>query len=275
MRSGGNPAVARYVDSLELIAFPSAGGGSSLFAGWADLLPDWVAVRPVRLPGRLDRLRERSFASMQPLVETLAAELAPALRGPFALFGHSMGALVAFELARKLRTRTEEKPVALFVASCGAPHLARRGPTLRHLPDDRFLAELRRLDGMPDHVEATDEMLELALPALRADISLCETYVCAREPPLPVRISAFVGSRDPLVKSGDVAAWRVHTSAGFELRVVPGGHFFSRRHTNVLIGAIASDLRASLGAGWPRSPAEARPITEWREASEPDRAGEG
>jgi medium-chain acyl-[acyl-carrier-protein] hydrolase len=244
--------------ALDLVAFPCAGGTPALFAGWAERLPDGLNLRPVRLPGRLDRLREPPFTSMQPLAEALASELAPAVRAPFALFGHSMGALVAFELARELRRRGNDLLVALFVASCYAPHLPRGGPMLRDLPDDRFVAELRRLGAVAESA-GSEELLELTLPALRADIELCETYSCAREAPLDVPISAFVGDSDPRVGHDDLAAWTEQTHADFEMRVLPGDHFFSWDHQDEIVDAIATDLRTWMGFGSGHAFAETHP----------------
>jgi medium-chain acyl-[acyl-carrier-protein] hydrolase len=217
-----------------------------MFAGWSRLLPDGIDLWPVRLPGRQDRLREPPFTSMGPLVQALSYELAPAFVSPFVLMGHSMGALVAFELARELRRRGQRSPVALLLASCAAPDLSMGAPLLHKLPDERFVAELRRLGGIPEAVARSDELLELVLPALRADIALCETYEYAAEPPLEVPISTFVGSRDLRVSRAEMAAWRHHTDSDFVSRVLPGDHFFSRPAQSTLVNALAEDLRARL-----------------------------
>jgi medium-chain acyl-[acyl-carrier-protein] hydrolase len=238
-------APAEATETVRLLGFPCAGGSASSFAGWTAELPSTVELRPVRLPGRLDRLHEPPFTSMAPLVETLADELEPTLTSPFAMFGHSMGALVAYELARELRRRGARRPAGLFVASCGAPHLPRRAPPLRALPDDRFISELRRLDGIPEELARSDELLELVLPALRADIVLCEEYAWAPEPPLDVPISVFGGASDPRVLADDLTAWHDHTEAAFVQRTVAGNHFFPWRSGEALVNAMADDLR-----GW-------------------------
>jgi medium-chain acyl-[acyl-carrier-protein] hydrolase len=228
--------------TVDLVAFPCAGGTPALFGEWGELLPDDVKLRPVRLAGRLDRFREPAFTRMEPLVDALANELAPRFEAPFSLFGHSMGSLVAFELARELRRRGNRQLVSLVVASCYAPQLRRRGPDLRDLPADRFVAALLRLNAIPELPE-NDELLDLTLPALRADIELCETYTCAPEAPLDVPISAFVGSRDPRVARDELEAWSAQTHAEFHMRVLPGDHFFSWRQHDALVDAIVADLR--------------------------------
>jgi medium-chain acyl-[acyl-carrier-protein] hydrolase len=228
---------------LRLIAFPPAGASASVFRAWPDWLPPDIELWPVQLPGRQDRLREAPFTGVAPLVRSLAAELMLPPDERFALFGHSMGALVAFELARELRRRGGPRPSRLFVTSCRAPQLPRPQPLLGGLPDDALIYELRRLGGIPEEVVRDRELLDLIIPALRADVTLLERYVYAAEEPLAVPISAFGGWRDRSVNQADLSAWRAHTAAGFELRMLDGGHFLTRSGERQLVGAIVDHLR--------------------------------
>src|SRR5258708_2622210 len=172
---------------LRLFCFPSAGGGASVFRGWGEHLPPGVAVLPVRLPGRETRLGEPPFDLMEQLIEALREAIAPYLDQPFAFFGHSLGAAIAFELARTL----PDPPACLLVSGARAPQLRRD-----HVPppppaDEGLIQELRRLDGIPQELLDNQELMQLALPALRADTALYRNYVYTEGPPLACDIRAY------------------------------------------------------------------------------------
>jgi medium-chain acyl-[acyl-carrier-protein] hydrolase len=160
------------------------------------------------------------------VVDELAPRVAEAGEGRFAIFGHSMGALVAFELARRLRALGGPTPLALLVAGMGAPHCPPSRPPARHLPDDEFIVAVDRYGGLPAAVLESDELLELVLPALRADFEAAETYRYVPGEPLDVPIVAAAGVEDAFVPDGTLEAWADHTSVGCEARRMPGGHFF-------------------------------------------------
>lgn len=239
---------------IRLIAFPAAGASASMFRAWAGWLPGDIELWPARLPGRQDRLREAPFTGIAPLVRTLAAELERSPGKPFAFFGHSLGALIAFELARELRRRSCPQPSQLFVASCAAPRFWRDRPRMSGLPDDALVRQLRMLDGIPEEVVRDRELLHLVVPALRADVLMSDTYVHMREEPLAVPISVFGGARDRFMKRADLSAWREQTTAGFELRILDGGHFFAPPAERLMVGTIAGQLRRA------RGDAEADPV---------------
>jgi surfactin synthase thioesterase subunit len=209
-----------------LFCFPHAGGGAAPLQAWRSRFAGRLAVCPARLPGRENRLDEAPAQSMQELAGALADAIAPHLGVPFAFFGHSMGAVIAFELARELRRRKRKLPCALVVSAARAPQLR-----LGYVPppepsEEQLLEELRRLEGVPPGVLDSPEALRLALPVLRADTRLFRNYVYSREEPLAAPMLACGGESDPNVRPAHLEAWREQTSSDFLLRLYPGGHFY-------------------------------------------------
>ncbi|HEU0016459.1 MAG TPA: thioesterase domain-containing protein [Longimicrobium sp.] len=232
---------------LRLLCLPHAGGGASAFRGWADALPVQVEVCPVQLPGRETRIAEPAIDRMGPLAEALADALARWRDLPFAVFGHSNGALIGFELARRLRRTGAPGPVHLFACGRRAPDAARPGPPTAHLPDAAFLDSLRDLGGIPDALREHPELLALLLPTLRADVALNEAYVFTEEAPLACPITGYAGELDPRAPPAEMERWARHTSAAFALRTFPGGHFFPQTHRAEVLRALSADLPALLG----------------------------
>ncbi|MCL5670566.1 MAG: alpha/beta fold hydrolase, partial [Acidobacteria bacterium] len=206
-------------------------------------LPADVEVCPVQFPGRGTRLMETPFAQIWPPVQALAQALAPLLDKPFAFFGHSLGALFGFELARQLRRQSGVQPVRLFVSADLAPQIPHRGRPIHALPEGEFLDELRRLNGIPQKVLEDVELMQIMLPVLRADFAVYETYAYSAEPPLNCPISTFGGLQDDRVSRGDLEAWRDQTSVSFSLRMFPGDHFFLHAAQPLLLQALSEELR--------------------------------
>jgi surfactin synthase thioesterase subunit len=211
---------------LRLLCLPFAGAGASAFRGWPETLPHDVDVVALQPPGREGRIAEPPFRSLLPLVESLADAVDGVLDVPLVLFGHSMGALAAFELVRSLRRRESALPAHLVVSGLRAPQLPRRSPELHRLADAALVVELRRLGGTPRDVLEHDELLELVLPTLRADLTMCETYEYVPEPPFACPVSAWRGRFDREVDDCELEAWAEHTSGGFDTRIFPGGHSY-------------------------------------------------
>lgn len=213
--------------ALRLLTLPYAGGGSAMYYRWRQILPAPIDVAPISLPGREARFAERPQTDLRALVAEIADAVVPALDRPFAILGHSMGAWLAFELARELRRRAMPMPCVLIVAASPAPHRPRSMQPMHELRDAEFVAEMsRRFDGVPPAVLANDELLHLLLPAMRADVELLETYEYSDEPPLACDVLAIGGTKDRAVSATDLADWRRHTSGRFSHRRLPGGHFF-------------------------------------------------
>ena len=229
---------------LRLFCFPYVGTGASIFRTWSDGLPPDVEVCPVQFPGRGTRLMETPFTQLSPLVQALAQGLAPLMDKPFAFFGHSLGALVGFELARQLRRQSGVQPVRLFVSADRAPQAPRRHPPIHALPEPEFLLELRRLNGIPGKVFEDAEVMQIMLPALRADFAVYETYLYSTEPPLNCFISGFGGLQDQRVSRGELEAWCDQTSGSFALCMFPGDHFFLNTTQSRLLQVLSQELRA-------------------------------
>jgi medium-chain acyl-[acyl-carrier-protein] hydrolase len=233
---------SRPLARLRLFCFPYAGGGASIFRSWAERLPDAVEVCPVQLPGREGRLGEAPFTRLAPLIQTLALVLQPYLDMPFAFFGHSMGALVSFELARLLQKQASQSPQYLLVSAYGAPQLPGTAPSIYHLPDAAFLEEIRRLEGTPEQILQNPELMQLLMPTLRADFELCGTYNYMHGEPLDCPISAFGGIQDAAISRKELEAWRAQTRRAFQLRMFFGNHFFIHSAQQSLLQAITQDL---------------------------------
>lgn len=236
---------------LRLLLLPHAGGGASAFRGWAGALPPEVEVCPVQLPGRENRLGERAFDRLQPLVESLAGALERWRDLPYAVLGHSNGALIGFELARHARRTGAPGPVHLFASGRRAPHLPSRTRDVHQLPQAELVAELAELGGMPREVLEHPELMALLVPLLRADMALTETYEHRDEPPLAAPITALGGTEDAKVPLSDVEAWGRHTCGGFRLHAFPGDHFYLYSRREPVIAALLPLLRPLLSPSEP------------------------
>ena len=227
---------------LRLFCFPYSGAGPNIFYQWANLLPPAIEVCAVQYPGRGVRMSEPPIVHMDELIAAIAPQMSSYFDKPFAFFGHSLGAVVAFELARGLRRDYDRLPVHLIVSGHSAPQIPDRRPPIHALPDDVFIAELRKLNGTPEEVLQNQELLSLLLPILRADFQLSETYEYRPEAPLATPLAAFGGLGDPFINREELEAWAEHSSAGFRVRMFPGDHFYLNTNRALLLQALAREL---------------------------------
>jgi medium-chain acyl-[acyl-carrier-protein] hydrolase len=241
-----NPWLVRFGSSpragVRLFCFPYAGGAAHVFRQWPRLLPGDVEVCAVQPPGRGSRLREPPFTSLRELVAAAATALRPFMDSPFAFYGHSMGAVVGYELARLLHEEGHAGPSHLFVSGCRAPQLPDERDITYDLPEPEFVEELRRLSGTPPEVLDHAELLQLMLPMLRADFAAVQTYTYAEGPPLECPLTAVGGLEDEEVTREHLAPWRELTAGDFSLFMTPGGHFFIHTSQDALLEIIARRL---------------------------------
>jgi surfactin synthase thioesterase subunit len=212
---------------LTLYCLPHAGSGASAYRPWLGKLPN-VAVLPLQPPGRETRHREPPHRHMAPLVAELAdAVLADATSQarPYAVYGHSLGALIAFELLREIRRRGQPEPVHLFVSGCVAPHCPDDLPPVRDMPRHELVTTLRQLGGTPDWLLTDKSVVDMIEPTIRADFSVKETHTHLPQPPLHVPITALSSTNDPRASQELMAQWREQTTSDFTLHTLTGGHF--------------------------------------------------
>jgi medium-chain acyl-[acyl-carrier-protein] hydrolase len=213
-----------------------------MFQTWAASLPGGIELCPVELPGRGTRLQEPPVTNLETLTVALLAGLLDQFSGAFAFFGHSMGALIAFELARRMEQEYGVAPAHLFVSGRGAPHLANTR-RIYDLPHNEFIQELRILNGTPEQILDYQELLGLVLPRLRADFQLVQTYRYLPSAPLRCPISAYGGLNDDTVPLGALEAWRKHTRSTFRCSVFEGHHFYFWNSSAQLLETLLRDLR--------------------------------
>ncbi|GAA3031841.1 thioesterase II family protein [Streptosporangium longisporum] len=234
--------------SVSLICFPHAGGAAGFYLPVARVAPPGVEVLAVQYPGRQDRRAEKCVDDVEELADRIAEALRPGTGRPMALFGHSMGALVAFEVARRLEGQGTV-PVGLFASGRRAPSV-HRDDRMHLRPDESLLAELRGLGGTAARVLGDDEFMRAVLPMVRSDYRAVETYRHRPGPKLSCPITALSGADDPKARPGDVRVWREHTEAEFEMRLFPGGHFYLVDHVEEIVGVIGDRIASALtGAG--------------------------
>ena len=232
---------------LRLFCFPYAGGGASAYFAWSRALRDHpIEVLAVQPPGRENRLRETPCTDLGRLVAALAAAIAPLTDRPFGFFGHSMGALVAFELARALRAGGGAQPSHLFVSGARAPQLPSEEEPLREIAgDDEFVtAVAERYGGIPPLVLENAELRSVIVPALRADLVVTETYAYRDAPPLACPVAAYGGDADAMVKEDRLAQWREQTTGEVSCRLFDGDHFFLNAARDALLHDITSRLQS-------------------------------
>jgi medium-chain acyl-[acyl-carrier-protein] hydrolase len=228
---------------VRLFFFPYAGAGTTTYSAWSGLFPMEIEPYLIHLPGRDQRINESPYIECGPLAEALTQALHPLLDKPFSFFGHSLGGLLSFEVVRQLRRQDSLLPIHLFVSGRLPPHLPDSRPKLHGLPETAFLSATQERFGiLPQVVREDPELLKLFLSILRADLALSENYQYIDEAPLACPVTAFGGLQDDTVTQDELSAWREQTEARFELRMLPGDHFFIQASKEAIAQSISEDL---------------------------------
>ncbi|TDC04735.1 thioesterase [Nonomuraea longispora] len=227
-----------------LVCLPFAGAGASFFRGWQRQAPEDLTILPVQLPGREERFNEAPYTEVARAAEAACTQVLARIDGatpPVALFGHSLGAVLAYELANHLANGRGVTPERLFVSGSPGPHDGREAKA-SGLSDDEFLARVREFSGYTHPALEDPEMRSLLLPVIRADVEMHETYEPATDKPLPVPVTALRGRDDELVDGAQLAQWEQVTSAGFRTAELDGGHMYLADDPAALLGLITDEL---------------------------------
>ncbi len=233
--------------SVRLLCFSHAGGGASSFNAWRRALPEWVELVKAQLPGREDRTHEEPHVRVPDLLSELFPEVEALFDRPLVIYGHSVGALIGFELTREIYRRRGPPPLALIVSSRRAPHRGvRREHLLHSLSDDVLAGRVEDLGGIPSGMMQASRWREHFLPRIRADLALSDNYVYSGGPEILCPLHAFIGETDNLVVRDDWELWSEHAGGEFSRRVLTGGHFFSREGWSLLIGEVIAILETVL-----------------------------
>jgi len=238
--------------AVRLFCFPYAGAGASAFRDWHRHIPGNIEVIGVQLPGRENRFHEPHHTRLADLIAPLKQMVTQLADKPFFFFGHSLGALVAFELARVLQRDGLPLPFHLVASGMRAPHLRSRDEQLHLMPDDELLEKIDEYNGTPRALLQDRELMRFFLPQLRADFAICETYEHLAGTRLTCPITAFGGQHDPDVSPDQLAAWSVHTTGPFRHQLFDGDHFFihpCQQAVLALLGPIATGFQETSLAG--------------------------
>lgn len=247
---GPNFVVFRPIPAaaFRLFCFPHAGGAPTTFFPWVAYFSEEIECICLQYPGRAQRLREKPSTSVRQLVDGILQEIDDLSEKPFAFYGHSLGGIVAFELTRALRHLGRPGPRHLYIGAARPPQMESSLSPIHLLPDKDFIAAVNsRYGGIPAAVAADSEAMEMFLPGLRGDFTAYETYQFRPSDPIPIPITIFGGAQDPAVRPECLQGWGQHTDAAFDIRLLPGGHFFPPASTQVLIRVLESQLPSYQG----------------------------
>ncbi|MEM8637300.1 MAG: thioesterase domain-containing protein [Cyanobacteria bacterium P01_G01_bin.54] len=228
--------------TCRLFCLPYNGGSITAFDTWPEALPETVAVYGIQLPGGVDRRHEAPLPTIDAVVQALVPPLLPYLDRPFALYGHSLGALVAFELACAMRQTGDRQPLHLFVGAWGTPHLPNPYPHLQHHTDAEIIAQILPLVDVPPTILSHAKTMQVLLPLLKTGAQLHEDYQYAPRDPLDCPISALRGEADQVITTAAIQAWQQHTCKGFQAQVFPGNHLFLHQAQSLLLDYLTQQL---------------------------------
>jgi medium-chain acyl-[acyl-carrier-protein] hydrolase len=238
-----NQKVSQSNAMVRLFCLPYAGGNGAMFRGWQSQSPAWLQICPIELPGRGWRSADAMPQSIPELAHDIAYSLHAHSNIPFALFGHSMGASIAYEVVRALEKLGNRELFRLIVSAARAPFLDRLTPRTSDLSDGDFLEHIRNLGATPSEVLANPELMAVLLPMLRVDFAICERYSPNGVYAIKTPLTAFAGTEDPDIPVSDVEAWGRISAANFGIRRFPGGHFFIKSNEAAVVAAVVNELR--------------------------------
>ncbi|XXM71416.1 thioesterase II family protein [Lysinibacillus sphaericus] len=224
---------------MRILFFPYACGGASIYRAWQNLFPSDIEVIPIQLPGRENRITENPYFDIDKLTDNLIEVLNPLFDKPVALFGHSMGSLISYELAIKMQL-AGITPYHLFVSAHTAPHKSIRNTQDHLLSDDQLINRLRDLSFTPEPVLENKDLMRLLLPLIRADFAMCENYIDKHKTVLNCPITVFGGTNDKEVTISELDEWTKHTTSDFSKIVLDGGHFFVHDQASIISAEIIS-----------------------------------
>ncbi|AHH99519.1 alpha/beta fold hydrolase [Kutzneria viridogrisea] len=224
---------------VPLLCLPHSGAGAAAYREWTARLAPALRVLPVRLPGREQRFTEPLLTSVKEIVTELAPVVLALPPGPYRLFGHSMGALLAYELAQAA-SAAGRPPEHLYVSGFCAPQLAHTQPKLHELTDAQLVEYLKSLQGMDSELLDLPELLELMLPVVRADFTVCGTYQHPDHAPLEIPVTVFAGSEDSTLPAGSLEGWREASTGPVRLHTLPGGHFYLTEQLDAVARVITA-----------------------------------
>jgi len=227
-------------DKLTLLCLPFAGGGASTYNNWMERMRGKLNVCPIQLPGREERIMEKPYEDMSVMLDDLEQEVLSVIKGPYALWGHSMGAKIAYELEKRME-KSGYIAKCFFVSGSRVPHIPESAP-IYHLSDVEFKRELKRFEGIPKAILDNTELLDFFLPMLRADFAMDETYCSEMIEPLKCSIVAFGGDSDKEASIEDIKAWNDYSLNSFSYQIFSGGHFYVREHEEEIIETIINQL---------------------------------
>lgn len=231
--------------SMRLFCFPYSGGSAQIYKNWAAQLPSFVEVNAVELPGRSGRFRDQKFTSVPEAIASLVPDIRPYTNKPFALFGHSLGACLAYEMARALEK--EGRTAALVtVSGMMSPENPSDEPQIYHLPDAEFKQKVREYNGTPQEVMAHEELMDLILPILKADFTMADTYTYKEGPKITSSLAALTGTKDPHTNEEGVRGWANYTTGAFTYQLFPGDHFFVNDQETEVLALLSRLLKGSL-----------------------------
>lgn len=246
--------------ALTLVCLPHSGGPASMFKSWKTQLALPIEVLAVQYPGHEGRWASPLCREAVEIVEPLAAAFVERVTGPFAVFGHSLGALLAFDLVRTVRQRCGREPLHLFVSGSRAPHTADRRRPVHTKSDAELLAHLRALGGVSDELLEHPDLVAAILLRVRLGTQMYEAYTCVPDAPLQCPLTVLAGEQDSVVDADQLGGWAAHTTGPFELAWLPGGHFFVSTAPERVLSIVSRKVGRHVGEV-PAASVEPLPVT--------------